>query len=203
MNSSSNNPRTLKIIRWIRRGWSILILVTVLLIIFMPPADQNQGVANPVRLIEIFELGSYGLSVLGLVLAWRWEMPGAVIAILGVVGHDVVFVIDKGYWMVGNFIVVLVFVIPAILFLVCWGLPLRKREGYAQSEKPGSAEAVSALFRLLPQCHVDLVHQGQELLRVLMQKDSDARRTRQSLEFQVLHRVFAEQDESLLRTVEL
>jgi len=80
------------IIRWIARVWSILIFAIALLIIVVP--DPN--VVQPVLLTDWIELGFYWVSILGLLLAWRWEGLGGAIAIAGVAGRDVAFRIFKG-----------------------------------------------------------------------------------------------------------
>jgi len=121
MSSLSVNPRIVTILRWIARVWSILIFLVALLIVVVP--DPN--VVEPVPLTDWIELGFYGVSILGLLLAWRWEGLGGAIAIAGVVGHDVAFRIIRGYWfhvLVPAALLEFVLVLPGILFLACWAL---------------------------------------------------------------------------------
>jgi len=121
MSSLSVNPHIMTIIRWIARVWSILIFVVALLIIVVP--DPN--VVQPVPLTDWIELSFYGVAILGLLLAWRWEGLGGAIAIAGVAGHDVAFRIIRGYWflaLVPSALLEFLFVLPGILFLACWAL---------------------------------------------------------------------------------
>lgn len=120
----SANPRIVTIIRWIARIWSILLFVLALLIIVAP--DPN--VVKPVPLTDWIELGFYGVAILGLLIAWRWEGLGGAIAIAGVVGNNVAFGIIRGYWFPGLAIPAFLFVVPGTLFLACWALSRGKRE---------------------------------------------------------------------------
>jgi hypothetical protein len=75
MNDLSVSLRIVAFIRWIARIWSILIFVIALMIIVVP--DPN--VVEPVPLTDWIELGFYGVAILGLLVAWRWEGLGGAI----------------------------------------------------------------------------------------------------------------------------
>lgn len=117
INKSWNN-RVETIIRWVARIWSILIFVFVLLIVVTP----DPYLVKPIPLTDWIELGFYGVTTLGLLLAWRWEVIGGAITIAGVLGHEVVFRIIRGYWFPGLVTPTLLFMLPGILFLMCWAL---------------------------------------------------------------------------------
>jgi hypothetical protein len=141
MNSLNINPRIVKIIRWIARVWSILIFVIALLIVVVP--DPN--IVQPVPLTDWIELGFYWVSILGLLLAWRWEGLGGAIAIAGVVGHGVAFRIIRGYWfhiLVPAALLEFVLALPGILFQVCWAL---SRGRSASRSSGGKREAAGPM----------------------------------------------------------
>ena len=117
MSSTGVNLRIVTIIRWIARVWSVLIFLVALLIVVAP----DPYVVQPVPLTDWIELGFYWVSILGLLLAWRWEGLGGAIALAGIVGHAVAFRIFRGSWFV-QAIPVFVLGLPGILFLVCWAL---------------------------------------------------------------------------------
>ena len=111
------------ILRWVARIWSILVFLFALGVMVAP----DPYVVEPVPLGDWIQLGFYGLAVLGLLLAWRWEGLGGAIAIAGVVGSGVAFGISRGYWFPGLAIPALLVAVPGILFLVCWRLSRGRR----------------------------------------------------------------------------
>lgn len=117
------NPRIIRILRWTARIWSGLLAVLVVMISVTP--DPNA--VKPIPLGEMVELGFYGLALLGLILAWRWEILGGVIVLIGVLGNNIAFGFFRGYWFHGLSIPSLLFGLPAILFLLCWASARQKR----------------------------------------------------------------------------
>ncbi len=118
MSSIHNVSRSLKNIRWLARIWSILIFVFALIRILTPDPYATE----PVPATDWFLLGLWGVAILGLALAWRWELIGAVFTITTMILREILWVILKGDWMV-EFLIFWLFVVPpAILFLVAWGL---------------------------------------------------------------------------------
>jgi len=131
MSTANAVPRSVKIIRWIARIWSILIFVVALLEIFTPDPNATE----PVPVADWFLLSLWGVAILGLLVAWRWELVGGIITIATMFIRELAWVILKGHWLV-NFLIVWLFVVPpAILFLVAWGLErkakMKRREGTA------------------------------------------------------------------------
>jgi hypothetical protein len=118
MSAAKDVPRSVKITRWIARLWSILVFVVALLIIFTPDPYATE----PVPVADWFLLSLWGVAILGLLVAWRWERVGGIITIVTLVIRELAWVILKGDWMVSFLIVWLFFLPPAILFLVAWGL---------------------------------------------------------------------------------
>jgi len=126
--SSSAHLRAVTIVRWIARIWSVLLCAIALLVIIVP----DPYAVKPVPLTDWVELGLYGVALVGLLIAWRWEGLGGAIAVAGVVGHGMAFRIFRGYWGLrlrpSSALLGLVFLLPAVLFLVCWALSRGKRK---------------------------------------------------------------------------
>ena len=117
-------PRTLLLIRWIARIWSILVFVFVLLQIFTPDPYATQ----PVPLEDWFLLSLWGIAVLGLLVDWRWELAGGILTIAVMVLRELAWIVLKGAWLV-NFLIVWLFLVPpAVLFLIAWRLERKERE---------------------------------------------------------------------------
>ena len=116
--------RSVKIIRWIARIWSILIFVVALLRIFVP----DPSVTEPVPALDWLLLSLWGVAILGLLIAWRWELIGGIITIATMFVRELIWVMLKGDWLV-NFLIIWFFVVPpAILFLVAWGLEKKTKK---------------------------------------------------------------------------
>jgi hypothetical protein len=124
MSTANAVPRSVKIIRWIARIWSILVFVVALLEIFTPDPNATE----PVPAEDWFLLSLWGVAILGLLVAWRWELVGGIITIATMFIRELAWFILKGHWLV-NFLIVWLFVVPpAILFLVAWGLERKAKK---------------------------------------------------------------------------
>ena len=111
-------PRSVNIIRWLARVWSALVFAAALLRILTPDPYATE----PVPAMDWFLLSLWGVAILGLLIAWRWELAGGIITIATMVFRELAWVILKGDWLV-NFLIIWVLVVPpAILFLVAWRL---------------------------------------------------------------------------------
>lgn len=116
--------RSVKIIRWIARIWSILVFVVALFIIFVPDPHATE----PVPASDWFLLSLWGVAILGLLIACRWELIGGIITIATMFVRELIWVMLKGDWLV-NFLIIWFFVVPpAILFLVAWGLERKTKK---------------------------------------------------------------------------
>jgi len=124
MSTANAVPRSVKIIRWIARIWSILVFVVALLEIFTPDPYATE----PVPVADWFLLSLWGVAILGLLVAWRWELVGGIITIATMFIRELAWVILKGHWLV-NFLIIWLFVVPpAILFLVARGLERKAKK---------------------------------------------------------------------------
>lgn len=124
MSDSTVNPRAIKILRWIARIWGIIIALVVVMIAVTP----DPYAVGPPSGIEIFYLSLYAVSALGLIVAWKWELIGALISIIAMLTRAISGSIRGGFAFMKIVPVELVFFIPAALFIVCWTLSRRKRE---------------------------------------------------------------------------
>lgn len=107
-------PRIITAIRWSMRVWSLLILLAVILIAIQP--DPNAS-SEPLPAGEIVELSLYGLSLVGLLLAWRWEGLGSFLTLVALLAFSLVFFIRRDFWIP---FLLLPTGFPAVGFLFCW-----------------------------------------------------------------------------------
>jgi len=126
MSDSTVNPRAIKILRWVARIWGVIIALVIIMIAVTP----DPYAIGPLRGIEAFYLSLYAVSAFGLLVAWKWELIGALISIVAMLTQAISISIGKGFafYIKGIVLVELVFFIPAILFIVCWTLSRRQRE---------------------------------------------------------------------------
>lgn len=114
MNALNVVPRSITVIRWTARIWSLLISTFVLFRVLTPDPYATE----PVPVEDWFLLSLWGVAILGLLVAWRRERVGGLLTIATMFIRELAWVILKGGWMV-NFLIVWAFVVPpAILFLV-------------------------------------------------------------------------------------
>jgi hypothetical protein len=116
MNAASRRTRNAGIARWVARAWSLLIVAFVVMMVVTPDPYATE----PVPAEDWFLLGVWGVAVLGLVVAWRWERTGALITIGTMFLREPIWVILKGGWLVNFLIVWVALVPPAVLFLLSW-----------------------------------------------------------------------------------
>lgn len=114
MTKSASMPLSVSIIRWVARGWSILALLVALLIVFTPDPYATSSVSA----IEWFILSLWGVAILGLLVAWRWEFLGGVITIGIMVLREIIFFVAMGYWIPAFLLVWILVIPPAILFIL-------------------------------------------------------------------------------------
>jgi hypothetical protein len=106
------------IIRWVARTWSILVFIFTLLRIITPDPYATE----PVPVSDYFLLSLWGVSILGLLIAWHWELLGGIITIATMFVRELIWVVLKGNWWVNFLILWLIVLPPAILFLLAWRL---------------------------------------------------------------------------------
>ena len=113
---NKNSATSVKVLRWIARVWSLFALALALLIMLSP----DPHAVNPIQPREVFMLSLWGLAILGLLLAWRWERLGALLTIFIMPIREVVFILIYREWMV-NFLLIWALVIPpAVMYLLAW-----------------------------------------------------------------------------------
>lgn len=119
MSSVRDRERSVVIVRWLARIWSLLAFVV--LIPILVPREPFAVQLLPVAHWGL--LAYYGLSVLGLAIAWRWEGVGGGLAIAGPFGHVLDARLTQGLWMVDVRTALLwtaLFILPGLLFLSAW-----------------------------------------------------------------------------------
>ncbi len=93
------------------------------LIVMVANTPDIQSTGKPVPFIEMALFSMYGFAALSLLLAWRWEMLGGILAIVFAFVEIFGFRIVKGMMypnLFGFAVPVVLFVLPAILYLVDW-----------------------------------------------------------------------------------
>jgi len=88
----------------------------------------DPSITEPVPFADWFLLSLWGIAIIGVLIAWRWEAVGAIITVGTMCLRELAWVILKGRWMV-NFLIVWALVVPpVILFLIA-----RRLENIAHS----------------------------------------------------------------------
>lgn len=111
---------TLKILRWITRIWSLVILTFFLLITigeFLSPHTQV-----PITLVDIGMLLLFpGATCIGLIMAWRWEGLGGLISLSSVILFTLIMAFSDRFNNPPRFLLLLGFIAaPGLLFLLHW-----------------------------------------------------------------------------------
>ena len=124
--TGNETDRATHIIRRIARVWSILIIIIGVVILvgeIYELFNQAEALVQPYPWYEnLIPLGLI-TAVLGLVLAWRWEGPGAMLTILSVlvvlfVFYGIIGGRGEQPWIVA--LIMLAVLVPALLFLASW-----------------------------------------------------------------------------------
>jgi hypothetical protein len=116
MNLSQRPTRRTVAIRWVARIWSLLVFALALMMIFTPDPYATE----PVPAEDWFLLSLWGVAILGLLVAWRWERAGATLTLAVMFIRELAWVILKGGWIISFLIVWALLAPPAILFLFAW-----------------------------------------------------------------------------------
>ena len=113
---NKNSSTRVKVLRWIARAWSLFALTLALLIAFSP----DPYAVNPIQPREVFMLSLWGIAILGLLLAWRWERLGALLTVIIMPIRELVYVLIYRDWTI-NFLLIWILVIPpAVMYLLAW-----------------------------------------------------------------------------------
>jgi hypothetical protein len=116
MGVASDIPRNIKLIRWTARIWSILLFAFALMVMFSP----DPYASGPVPAEDWILLSLWGLTILGLLVAWRWELAGSIFTIVMLLVRELAWIILKGPWLVNFLIFWALALPPAILYLIAW-----------------------------------------------------------------------------------
>jgi len=116
--------RTTRILRRIARIWSIVIIALGLVIFVGEVSGSLQsepGLETPYPWWEnLIPLAAF-IAILGLAVAFRWEAAGAILTIV-MLAFSLLLYIATGRTRVLQVAFILTpILIPAILYLVCWG----------------------------------------------------------------------------------
>ena len=110
-------------IKWIARIWSILSLAFLLL--FFGAAIFSSGGTATFAFKDVFQFVFFPIGLaIGLILAWKWEGLGGIIAIASIIGFHLQMLIKHGKPDFGLYFELLA--APGILFILYWLLS-RKR----------------------------------------------------------------------------
>ena len=102
-----------KKLRWMLRGLSaLIILFSLLMFIGETYIEENSG--NPLTKSAILQLSIAGIGLLGLGLAWKWELIGGVVSLVAFV---VLAIINP---IVLSMELMYVWPLVAVLFIVLW-----------------------------------------------------------------------------------
>ena len=110
--SSTSANRAVRWIRWTVRILSLLFVAFYLYIFIGEALEGRSRPQNPPMATRaVVELTIIGVSLLGLLLAWRWELAGGIVALAAFV---LACLINH------KLLVFYPVAIAAILFLTCW-----------------------------------------------------------------------------------
>jgi hypothetical protein len=104
------------ILRWLARIWTLLLLI---LIIFVALDPGPEGIRH-LPLPEYIPLGMTALAQLGLLLAFRWERLGGIVALIGVAGMNLAYYLIHAELSGAHLNATLFWGVPAVVYLFCW-----------------------------------------------------------------------------------
>ena len=108
--------KSIKTLRWTLRILSVILIVFFLLM-FIGETFFQGGSFNPKSLSTdaILKVSLFVLSLIGLGLAWKWELIGAIIALAAYAGMIILINPEPE-----KFFICLIYPIIPILFIVVW-----------------------------------------------------------------------------------
>ncbi len=136
MDGSSSSQSRVKVVRLVARVLSIVIIL-LFGIVFIPEFTGRIGLTAPppgglppLSMVDAIQFYSMFVILIGLGIAWKWELVGSLITIIPMV-------ID-GILNPRALMVVLVIAAPAILFLLCWWWSRSSRSAEARVSETDS-----------------------------------------------------------------
>ena len=123
MTNLKNKIEFVTIIRWIARIWSILSLAFLLL--FFGASIFSSSGTDTFTFKDVFQFVFFPIGLtIGLIIAWKWEGLGGIIAIGSIIAFHLQMLITHGK---PDFVLLIeLLVAPGILFILYWILS-RKR----------------------------------------------------------------------------
>jgi len=115
-------PMAVTVLRTIAVLWTLAALVDAALLII------GKGQARDFNDWPLLAL--WGVAIVGLVLAWKWNLLGSIIAIAFTALHDILALILNGSWLPGYMIMWAFIIPPAVLFIIAWVLERNARRKY-------------------------------------------------------------------------
>jgi hypothetical protein len=80
-------------------------------------------------------LALWGVAIISLLVAWKFELIGGITAIAFVILHDLVYLLVKGTWLNGFMILWALIIPPAVIFIISWVLERKAQKKHAAEMK--------------------------------------------------------------------
>lgn len=116
--------KSIKILRWTLRVLSGIFIAFILFMFigetFFPPESAN---SKPLSAESIIQLSIMGISVVGLALAWKWELTGGIISLVAFIALGF---INTSVWHPS---LLLIYPATAISFIVLWAISRNAKTG--------------------------------------------------------------------------
>ena len=111
-----------KELRWILRGLSGLIIAFALLM-FIGDTFFGENPGAPLSNNAILQLSVTGIGLIGLGLAWKWELTGGITSVVAFLALGIInpLIFDVG--------ILLIWPGTALLFIVLWAVSRKKTSG--------------------------------------------------------------------------
>ena len=119
MKHHPTDTRQRKTLRWVARVWSVFALLLALGMLVTSGLEARN---EPLPLLFWILLTLWCAAVLGLLVAWRWELVGGMIALAAMVVRELVYFSHSGQAFVNFWMVWLPILMPAMLFILVWRL---------------------------------------------------------------------------------
>lgn len=111
------HQKKIKIIRWIARIWSILAVLFAFVLLISTLMENRD---EPASTIFWMLFGLWFVAVLSLLVSWRWEIVGSILAITALVSREMAVFYLSGEFLGGFWMVWLPVLPPAVLFILAW-----------------------------------------------------------------------------------
>lgn len=123
--------KKIKIIRWVARIWSILAVLLAFVLLISTLLENGDEMPT---IIFWMLFGLWFFAVLSLLVSWRWEIVGSVLAITALVSREMAVFYLSGEFLVGFWMVWLPVLPPAVLFILAWREDRKLKESQMPQE---------------------------------------------------------------------